>query len=90
MGNQSKPGIYGASSTHKVKKAQRGGFSLSQERFLALKETKDWIDLHPDAVRYIDGECYLSRELSLLYLHLCGNKKIKKEFRKSTMDRSGV
>ncbi|HCB1459330.1 TPA: hypothetical protein MYP51_005502 [Citrobacter farmeri] len=78
MGNQSKPGIYGASSTHKVKKAQRGGFSLSQERFLALKETKDWIDLHPDAVRYIDGECYLSRELSLLYLHLCGNKKIKK------------
>ena len=79
MSNQSKPGIFGSSSTYKIKNAAHSDKKvLTPEIFLGLDEIKAWVDSHPGSVTVVDGEYFLSRELSLRYLHLCGKKRLKK------------
>jgi len=79
MSNQSKAGIFGSSSTHKIKNATHSDRQvLTPENFLGLDEIKAWVDSHPGSVTVVDGEYFLSRELSLRYLHLCGKKRLKK------------
>ncbi|EDV4827181.1 hypothetical protein Y947_004138 [Salmonella enterica] len=84
MGNQSKPHVFGCQSSHRITnrtKKTQGTLSISE--FLALDEIKLHRLNHPEAVKIIDGEVYLSEALTILFLHLSGNKKLKKEFKRA-------
>lgn len=84
MSNQCKANIFGCSSVHKAPGKKSGAVNaLSVEQFLDLDEVKQHVLSHPDAVTRRDGAVFISRELTLRYLHLCGNKRLKKEFRKA-------
>ncbi len=84
MSNQCKANLFGCSSVHKAPgKKSCTVNALSLEQFLDLDEVKLHVLSHPDAVTRRDGEVFISRELTLRYLHLCGNKRLKKGFRKA-------
>ncbi len=84
MSNQCKANLFGCSSVHKASSKKTGTVNtLSVEQLLDLDEVKQHVLSHPDAVTRRDGEVFISRELTLRYLRLCGNKRLKKEFRKA-------
>lgn len=86
MAAQSKPNFFGCTSLHRT--SHRNGKekqALSVEEFLALDEVKTHIEDNPGAVSYENGEAFLSEGLTLHYLHLSGNKKLKKQFKKYFM-----
>lgn len=84
MSNQRKANLFGCSSVHKAPGKKSGAMkALSVEQFLDLDEVKQHVLSHPDSVTRRDGEVFISRDLALRYLHLCGNKRLKKEFRKA-------
>ncbi|WP_241610153.1 hypothetical protein [Rosenbergiella epipactidis] len=87
MPGQSKANIFGCSSKHKISMNQPKT-NLTPDQFLELKETQDYIKLHPDSVSIGDnGEVFCNDDLSMRYLHLLGNKKVKKALRKALESR---
>jgi len=87
MSGQSKANIFGCSSQHKIR-VNQPKIDLTPEQFLELKETQDYIKLHPDSVSIGDnGEIFCNDNLSIRYLRLLGNKKVKKALRKALENR---
>ncbi len=89
MSSQRKANLFGCASVHKAsggKKVSRSAMTVDQ--FLGLDEIKQYVSSNPTAVTRQGDGVYISPELTLRYLHLCGNKRLKKEFRKATKGRA--
>lgn len=85
MSSQRKANLFGCTSVHKASGGKNASRSvMTVDQFLDLNEIKQYVASHPDSVTRQGGDVYISPELTLRYLHLCGNKRLKKEFRKAT------
>ncbi|SQK74450.1 hypothetical protein [Tatumella ptyseos] len=82
MGVQSKSHLFGCSSVHRVR-SKTARTDLTPDQFLALKETQDYLKEHPEAVSVDGDDIFASEALCRRYIHLLGNKKLKKAFRKA-------
>lgn len=78
---QNKSAIFGCASTHRI--STRHHNSLTVEEFLELDETREYIANNPGAYQNTAGKVFVCDELVLRYLHLIGNKRAKKSFRKA-------
>ncbi len=86
MGSQSKSHLFGCSSVQRIR-AEGPKADLTPEQFLALKETQDYLQEHPEAVSVDGDDIFASEALCRRYIHLLGNKKLKKAFRKAMQNR---
>ena len=82
MGAQSKGHLFGCSSVHGIR-SHAPKADLTPDQFLALKETQDYLKEHPEAVSVDGDDIFASEALCRRYIHLLGNKKLKKAFRKA-------
>lgn len=84
MAAQARGNIFGCSSSHGTQATMGKESILSPDAFLELDEIKRYLIEHPEAISVVNGEVYLNEFLTFRYLHLCGNKRLKKAFKKAS------
>ncbi|MEQ1969379.1 hypothetical protein ABLA30_20885 [Xenorhabdus nematophila] len=94
MGCQNKPHTFGVTSVSRESRVthnRRQAHKLTPEEFLSLDAVKEYLAICPDSVRRDPGtdEIWLNKTLTMMYLDLCQEKKLKKALLKA-MKEQGV